>query len=627
MAKAAIKKVQSNGRRSFDFTRDSLSVEKRTVDLAFSSEEPYERWYGKEILGHSKEEVDMTRIQNGASLLWNHDSNQLIGVVEKAAIGSDKVGRATVRFGNSEKAKQVFQDVQDGICTKVSVGYRINSMEMIECEGGDPDDCEDATYRATSWTPYELSMVSIPADDTVGVGRSDASESNEIEIQTKGQNMKRNLLLEAAAAGAAVGGAGGGTATDDKGVHAAAIVKSREEARKEEQDRCRKIISLGTKHRMVDEANVAVDKGTRYEEFSDQVLDEISKRGDKKDEVSEGADLGDFGKKSLGDLIIESDQYRALAKRGKGWLKANQGVSLQGEFKAPLHSRATLTQSVSGLTKYERPSELILVGQQPLYVAQLFAPGTTENTTVRHSQEDTWTNAATALAEEGTYQELSWDLSEVDTGVKKVGVLGRVTDEQLEDSEQIAQYVNNRVPFAVMQLEDQHCITGSGNANQLKGILNQTGILTMSCNAVSAPADAVFKAMTKVASLSFFAPDFILMNPFDYENFKLTKDSSGQYYAGGPFTGPYGIGGYANVGIMWGLPVVQTTAMTRGTAIVGAFRLGGQLWRRRGINVQTSNSDASDFANGRQALRADVRDILAVYRPAAFCTVTDIPAP
>jgi HK97 family phage prohead protease len=115
----------------------------------------------------------MTRIQNGASLLWNHDPNELIGVVEKAAIGSDKVGRATVRFGNSEKGKQVFKDVQDGICTKVSVGYRINSMEMIECEGGDPEECDDATYRATSWTPYEISMVSIPADDTVGVGRSD----------------------------------------------------------------------------------------------------------------------------------------------------------------------------------------------------------------------------------------------------------------------------------------------------------------------------------------------------------------------------------------------------------------------------------------------------------------------
>lgn len=624
MAKAAIKKVQSEGRRSFDFKKDSLNAEKRTADLAFSSEEPYERWYGKEILGHSSNEVDMTRIQNGASLLWNHNPNELIGVVEKAAIGSDKVGRATVRFGNSEKAKQVFQDVQDGICTKVSVGYRINAMEMIECEGGDPEDCEDATYRATSWTPYEISMVSIPADDTVGVGRSEASESNEIEITTKGKNMKRNLLLDHAGTGAAVGGAGGGTATEDKGAQAAAIVKSREEARKEEQDRCRKIISLGTKHRMVDEANKAVDKGTRYEEFSEEVLDEISKRGDKPDQVSEGADLGDFGKKSLGDLFIESDQYKEMAKRGKGWSKT-RGIIVQGEFQAPLQTRTTLTQAVSGLTKYERPSELVLVGQQPLYVAQLFAQGTTENTTVRHSQEDTWTNSATALAEEGTYQEVAFDLSEVDTGVKKIGMVGRVTDEQLEDSQQLAQYVNQRVPFGVMQLEDQHCITGSGNTNQLKGILNVTGILTQSCNAVSVPADAIFKAITKVSSLSFFSPDFILMNPFDYENFKLTKDGSGQYYAGGPFAGPYGVGGFSNVGMMWGLPVVQTTAMTRGTAIVGAFRLGAQLWRRRGINVQTTNSDGTDFINGRQCVRADVRDILAFYRPAAFCTVTDIP--
>jgi HK97 family phage major capsid protein len=426
----------------------------------------------------------------------------------------------------------------------------------------------------------------------------------------------------------AVGGAGGGTATaPDEKAHAAAIVKSREEARKEEQDRCRKIIALGTRHRMVDEANTAVDKGTRYDEFSEQVLDEISKRGDKKDQVSEGDNLGDFGKKSLGDLFIESEQYRELAKRGKNWSK-QAGLVVGGEFKAPLYGqRATLTQAVSGLTKYERPPEMVLVEQQPLLVAQLFAPGTTENTTVRYLQEDTFTNAATALAEEGQYQEASWDLSEQDSGVKKIGVISRITDEQLEDSAQIASYINQRTPFMVMSLEDQHCVSGSGSNNQLKGILNVTGILSQSCNALAYVADAVHKALTKVRALSFFEPDFILMNPFDWENLVLTKDSNGQYLGGGPFIGAYGVGGFSNVAMMWGKPVVATTAMTRGTAIVGAFRLGGQLWRRRGINVQTTNSDNQDFQYGRQALRADVRDILAVYRPPAFCTVTDIPQP
>jgi hypothetical protein len=155
---------------------------------------------------------------------------------------------------------------------------------MIECEGGDPDECDDATYRATSWTPYEISMVSIPADDTVGVGRSEASESNEIEITTKGQNMiTRNLNLDHAGAGGAVGGAGGGS------VAAPAIVKSPEDVLKGERERRNKILNLGTKHRMVDEANKAVDEGKAYEEFKEQVLDELSDRGDKKDQVSEGA--------------------------------------------------------------------------------------------------------------------------------------------------------------------------------------------------------------------------------------------------------------------------------------------------------------------------------------------------
>ena len=158
--------------RAFLVKREAINVEARTVELAFSSEAPYERWWGIEILDHNVSSIDLTRLNSHANLLCDHDTRDVIGVVESVSIGLDKVGRAVVRFGKSARAEEVFQDVVDGIRKNVSVGYMINEA-VLEAVTGDPgeDDAED-TYRVTSWTPFEISLVSVPADFKVGVGRS-----------------------------------------------------------------------------------------------------------------------------------------------------------------------------------------------------------------------------------------------------------------------------------------------------------------------------------------------------------------------------------------------------------------------------------------------------------------------
>jgi HK97 family phage major capsid protein len=105
---------------------------------------------------------------------------------------------------------------------------------------------------------------------------------------------------------------------------------------------------------------------------------------------------------------------------------------------------------------------------------------------------------------------------------------------------------------------------------------------------------------------------------------RLAKDDNNQYYGGGPFSGPYGNGAYANAERYWGLPVVVTTAITSGTALVGAFKLGAQIWDREGITVDATNSDQDDFTFNRMAIRVEERLALAIYRPNAFCKVTGI---
>jgi HK97 family phage major capsid protein len=138
------------------------------VPLAFSSEEPYLRWFGYEILDHSPESVDLSRLNNSAPILSDHDHRVQIGVVVPgtAKIEPDKKGRLMARFGSSEKAKQEFQDVIDRIRTKVSVSYRV--LEMVL--DGEKDGIE--SYRVTKWQPDEVSLVSVPADDSVGVARN-----------------------------------------------------------------------------------------------------------------------------------------------------------------------------------------------------------------------------------------------------------------------------------------------------------------------------------------------------------------------------------------------------------------------------------------------------------------------
>lgn len=138
----------------------------RTVELAFSSEEPYGRVFGIEILDHGTESIRLGRLMDGAPLLLNHDSDKQIGVVETVQLGDDRVARARVRFGKGALASEVYQDVIDGIRRKVSVGYMIHGM-VLDSKSDDQE-----VYRVTDWEPYEVSIVPIPADSSVGVGRS-----------------------------------------------------------------------------------------------------------------------------------------------------------------------------------------------------------------------------------------------------------------------------------------------------------------------------------------------------------------------------------------------------------------------------------------------------------------------
>ena len=119
-------KPGSTAHRAFAVDRAAINEDTRTVELAFASETPYERWWGIEILDLAARSVRLGRLSSGGPLLMDHDTRDQVGVIESIQIGADRVGRAVVRFGKSARAEEIYQDVKDGIRSNVSVGYAIH---------------------------------------------------------------------------------------------------------------------------------------------------------------------------------------------------------------------------------------------------------------------------------------------------------------------------------------------------------------------------------------------------------------------------------------------------------------------------------------------------------------------
>jgi len=186
MENRSIKGIQE---RTITLDRSAINEEARTVRVAISSETPVDRWFGAETLGHTPGEVDLSRMQNGAPALEGHDTSKQFGVMENVTLDADRVMRGDIRFSRSARGEELFQEVKDGIKTKISVGYRIDDYRVTKGIGDAPDQ-----VRVTSWLPMESSLVAIPADDRVGVGRSLPEPEPESTIPTPETSGTRDIV-------------------------------------------------------------------------------------------------------------------------------------------------------------------------------------------------------------------------------------------------------------------------------------------------------------------------------------------------------------------------------------------------------------------------------------------------
>lgn len=301
----------NNLQRAFQFDRNKIDEENRTIMIGVSSEEPVERRFGMEVLGHNEEEIDMEFMAQGRSpLLLDHDATKQIGVVEEFGIDAEnKRTVAKVRFSKNQQADEVYRDVLDGIRQNISVGYQVNSMQKEEEEkDGVP------IYRVNSWSPLEVSAVSIPADQSrlVGFARSKEKKAQiEINPNSKQERKMENKVEE--------------TKTPEV---------NPEEMKRDFAKEAKAIIDLGVQHNKRDLANEAIANGASLAQFRGTLLETIA--NDKPLDLPSNVEMNETEQRdySLLKAVAESAQGKlsGLEKEVSDEIAAKTGKAARGFY-------------------------------------------------------------------------------------------------------------------------------------------------------------------------------------------------------------------------------------------------------------------------------------------------------
>ena len=461
-------------KRTLEFQTRAVDEEKRTVELAFSSENPVERSFGFEVLDHSDGAVDLQRLNGGAALLVNHNTDDQVGVVDNARVDDDRVGRATVRFGNSERAQEIFRDVQDGIRRLVSVGYHI--LDTVRSEVKDGLD----TVTATRWMPVEISLVAVPADATgSGVGRSineDPVPENQVEEtrqETENKIMETENITEAPKV----------------------QVVNENEVRSAESKRAKEIAKLGDQYNCMDDALNAIQEGRSAGEFSRYILD--NKLNEKPLEVpTDDGEIGmndnevrDFSITRAVDTFCNKGRFVGLEAEVSEAAKQRYGRNVDGlcvptdVLKRDLNVGTAVDGGNTVATNLLAGSFIDLLRNASV-IAQTGATylnGLSGDVAIpRQSASAT----ASWNTEVGAVSETSGQIDQVTMSPKGLSAMTTYSKQLLAQSSiDIEQFVRNDLATVLAIAQDLAAVDGTGSSNQPTGIMGVAGVGTITVNA------------------------------------------------------------------------------------------------------------------------------------------------
>jgi HK97 family phage major capsid protein len=457
--------------RSMAIEASPIDEKRRTVQIAVSSEEAVMRSFGYEVLEHSPDAIDLSFLASGrAPLLLDHDPLKQIGVIESVSLDSSaRRLRATVRFGKGALAQEAFSDVVDGIRANISVGYAINKMEK--------DKAQKDTYVAKRWRPMEASLVSIPADVTVGVGRSADIPQEPVITDIKS---KVNIMSEVD------------------------IVAIEAEARKSAHKNAAQIIELGGRHNQSEMAARAIKEGKTIEEFRGELLEKIGS-----DRALEKQDIGMTQKevkrfsliKAIRAMANPNDaraqreaafEFEVARAAADAYGRTPQGIMLPVDVLRNWKRDLNSNDDAALFTDDFRGNDFIDVLRNASSVMQAGARMLTGlSGDVKIPKKTAASTAGWISTEGGAASESEMTVGTVSMVPRNLGAFTDLTRQlMLQSSLDVEALIRDDLAQALALAIDKAGLEGTGSSGQPTGILSTSGVNTVTAFAAAVPTFA-----------------------------------------------------------------------------------------------------------------------------------------
>ena len=522
--------------------------EDRILEFPFASEAPVERYYGMEVLNMDAKSMDLTRLNDGAPLLYQHDADRIVGVVQKAYL-KNKRAYARVKLANNELGREMQELIKDGIIRNVSFGYKINAMDADESTS-------PVTYRATDFQPFEISLVTVPADQSVGIGRS-AFDNKGVDTASAVENNPNGVI------------------TVDQTLNVEAI---RAEAVQAKAKEVADMIALGQRTKNVEMAQEFISNSRSLDELRSALLEKMGV--EEKPVNAKDAEIGMSTKEKREFSFVRA--INALAHPNSKEAQRAAGFELEV-------SRAAQEKSGKEARGILIPADVLGFGRRDLTVGSASGGGDLVATDLMSDSfidllrkslvlQQAGANVMTGLqgmvaiprqsggattyhvAESGAITESQLTVDQVTMQPRTIGALTDYSRRLLlQSSIDIENLVRRDLAQQIAIEVENQAINGTGTGSYPLGFLNVTGINTES--GVAAFSDFVNAEAALSTDNALFGSLGYLMNSALRGTLKTTEKASGTN----------GIFVYEGDGTINGYPAYVSNSMPNSTAVFANF--------------------------------------------------------
>lgn len=326
--------------------------------------------------------------------------------------------------------------------------------------------------------------------------------------------------------------------------------------------------------------------------------------------------------KTLGQKLMETEAFQKFLNNGA------KNITSKVDYN-PLMERKTLLTETGYPPSVIRDDLIVPTAlRNPNTVIDLFDVINTDQYQYKYLEETTFTNNAAEASEGSAFGESALAFTERTENIRKFGVSIPVTEELLADVSAVQGYLDSRLRTMLQLRLDSELLNGDGSAPNITGILNKTGINTFDYSTFAGNLKRIgqiYQAITEIRKDAFVEPDAIIMHPSDWYDVVTEVNAVTTSGALNPLFVGAGMMNGAPTASIWGVPVVPTTAISAGTALVGSFG-GGQavhVVSRAGMEVAMSDSHDDFFTKDKVMMKASLRLGFPIYRATAFCSITN----